>query len=232
LNGSVDEDVGDDDDSPSRPPHMKDLNDVSNWLSAVEPDWDGIGNRSGPTDQTLEDRFDTKLPRLSDYEEFIKSSESYHWLVCKLSQYERLSFGGHNVMDEIGSKLRKRLRAQDSLRKMSIRRPLSNVHVDFVLQWHPLLLVKDNQGQDSLAKVLENTLCLTGSWCEAQAMTVTDYIRQTWPASGEGVICLFEKLLRLTEDQSCTSKTLLRYSITSSLTQSKQVTSPTMVGHY
>jgi hypothetical protein len=207
-NESIDEDVDDDEKVPSKQPHKKDLNDVSNWLNAVEPDWDGLGDRTHPTDldQTLEDEIDTKLPRLSEYKEFIKSSESYRWLVCKLRQHERLSFGEHNFMDEIGSRIRKELRAQVSLRKMSIRKAQPEVHVRFNLQWHPKLQVKDYKNQRTPLGVLENTLCLTGSWCEAQAMTVADYMRQTWSTTGEAVVCLFEKLMCLPIDYASTSK--------------------------
>jgi hypothetical protein len=211
-NESVEEDVDNNDGVPSRQPHMKDHNEISDWLSTVVSNWDGVGARMDPIgqNQALEGQFDSKLPRLSDYKEFIKNSESYHWLVCKLRQYEQLSFGDHNVMDEIGTKFRKELRAEDSLRKMSTRKPLPEVHVDFDLQWHPQLQVKDHKKQHPLSGVLEKTLCLTGTWCVAQAVTVTDYMRQTWPITGEAVVCLFEKLIRLTQDQPYTSKTFLQ----------------------
>jgi hypothetical protein len=208
-NESVDEDADNEDEVSSRLPHMKDLNEVSDWLSTVEPDWDGLGSRLDPTYENSEDRSAEKLPNLSEYEEFIKSSESYRWLLCKLRQHELLSFGEQNVMDEIGSKLRKELRAQDSLRKMSIRRPLYSVQVNFVLPWGPRKHIEDGMNEDPLSTILDKTLCITGSWCEAQAMTVAEYIRQTWPVTGETVICLFEKLMQLTEDQTYTSKMYL-----------------------
>jgi hypothetical protein len=204
-NESVDEDVNKDDEIQSRQPHMKDRNEVSDWLSTIEQDLDGAGAQMDQN-HTLEDVYDMRLPQLSDYEEFIKSSESYRWLLCKLRQNQRLCFGEHNAMDEIGSRIRKEIRAQESLRKMSIRRPLSNVQVDFVLQWHPRLQIKDHENQHIPSNVLENTLCLTGSWCEAQAMTVKDYMLQTWPITGEVILCLFENLLCLPKDYTNTSK--------------------------
>ena len=54
----------------------------------------------------------------------------------------------------------------------------------FLLDWTPHQFI-EKQGYDNLPsdKVLDHVICLTGTWRQAQAMTVSEYMAQTWPAT-------------------------------------------------
>ena len=132
-------------------------------------------------------------PRLKDYKDFVQPSESYRWLLSKIIQHSQLSWTDRNAMGEIGTRTQHDLRLREPRRKMSHRRPLSVARVDFPLTWHPCQFIEDTKKVTFLAN-LERTVCITGSWTEAQATTITNYMRQTWPVSCE---CLLELLSNL-----------------------------------
>jgi hypothetical protein len=185
------DDVESDDEVTHRKPHLKPDSDVSDWVDSI-----GFSTDFGPSEGSQLDTDQGNLPGLSEYKVFVKSSESYRWLVSRLWQHGRLSFGDRDTKSDIGSGFRERLRALESLRKMSTRRPLSKVHAKFLLQWHPTNYLEDH-GQDRLfPRTLDDILCVTGSWYEAQATTIAEYMRQTWPVTGEAVIKLFEQLVQ------------------------------------
>ncbi|RSL51069.1 hypothetical protein CEP54_011613 [Fusarium duplospermum] len=79
-------------------------------------------------------------------------SDAYRWLLAKILQHDRLSFGGTKV---------------------------------------------------PFKEALPKMLCLVGSWDEAQALTVADYMNQTWPESGQPLITLLQELVSLPEGEEC-----------------------------
>jgi hypothetical protein len=200
---SDNDDVEPDHEEPHRRPHFKSHSEVSDWINSAES-----GTSLGPVSEELREKTPQELeqpsvPQLSDYKVFIESSESYRWLVSRFRQHRQLSNGDRDTKSDVGSSLRERLRTQEALRKMSHRRPLSKVVVEFVLQWHPKSHVDDQGDDQPMPKTLDNILCLTGSWYEAQATTIADYMRQTWPVTGEAVVSLFRQLMNVSGEETC-----------------------------
>lgn len=149
---------------------------------------------------------DDILPQLPHYEEFIRDSDAYQWLLSKICQHSLLTFQEPNAMLEIGTKIRNQLRAQEPLRKMSSRKPPSMVKMTFHLDWNPVRFMHDAGFAPPYEEALERVVCLTGSWNEAQATTVRDYMDQTWPRSGHTLITLIQTLLSFPEGQECSCK--------------------------
>ncbi|KAH6892893.1 hypothetical protein B0T10DRAFT_509295 [Thelonectria olida] len=137
------------------------------------------------------------------YEEFIRESDAYHWLLTRIRQYSQLTFEISDVMLEIGTKIRNELRTQTTLHKMSSREPPSLVAMTFDLDWNPSRFMHEHGLTLPLEEALRKTLCLTGSWNEAQAATVLDYMDQTWPHSGRALIALLQKLVCAAEGEEC-----------------------------
>ncbi|KAK4078282.1 uncharacterized protein Triagg1_3298 [Trichoderma aggressivum f. europaeum] len=142
------------------------------------------------------------LPQLLDYEQFIRVSDAYQWLLTKIRQHGLLTFQAPNAMLEIGTKIRNHLRAQEPLRKMSSRRPLSMVKMTFYFDWNLDRSMRDTRSSPQCEDALGRMVCLTGSWNEAQATTVQDYVDQTWPRSGD-LMTLMQTLLATPEGQEC-----------------------------
>lgn len=183
-----------------RPPFVKPQAMLNEWLNHV-PDF---ANGEDEGEETLQTQFD--LPQLPDYEAFVGDSEAYRWLVTKICQHERLAFANNDTMTKIGSKIRDELRTQGSSRKMSHRAPLSTAKIQFRFDWHPAVFFRDQKLTNAPSDILDIVLCITGSLCEAQAMTVSEYVRQTWPVTGEAVLNLFNQLLCLPQDHQNTRR--------------------------
>lgn len=201
--GSVSEGSDLTDGIQQRRPHGLHPDDVSTWV-------DNTSDKIKPEDMHVDpevsyDEYDAaKLPRLSDYENFIQSSRSYSWLICELNQHEKLSpMGSDAAISKIGSTIRDHFRAQMCSRKMSNRRPISGLQVDFVIPWSHSRSAWWKIPHSTSSSILDKLLCITGSKCEAQAMTVKAYMRQTWPTTEDVVTRLFERLLLLEDNRSC-----------------------------
>ncbi|KAH6968063.1 hypothetical protein DER45DRAFT_477375 [Fusarium avenaceum] len=202
---------GESDELPGRTPFSKPRIMVMQWVGNVETSPIAAEESPQLMDIDLEKHITT---RLSSYRSFIKKSEAYHWLLNKIRQYDQLDFQNAEAMLEIGSKIRSKLRAQEPLRKMSSRKPLSLVKMTFNLDWDPIRFMKDAGIGFLFDQQFPNVLCLTGSWNEAQALTVAEYTSQTWPKSGQALISLLQELLSHAENIESAGQTPDRWKIT------------------
>ncbi|PGG95740.1 hypothetical protein AJ79_09893 [Helicocarpus griseus UAMH5409] len=184
---------GENDELSKRQSFEKPSDIVSKWLSGLEASED---IQDAPEDIGGDSRVPFQLP---DYEKFIKQSDAYQWLLFKIHQHGRLTFGDPDLMCGIGVRVQNQLRAQEPLRRISRRRP-SLVRMTFNLDWNPVQFIQDR----SLAShALDKVLCLTGSWDEAQAATVAEYMGQTWPVTGKHIITLLQELISLPVGREC-----------------------------
>jgi hypothetical protein len=202
-NDSIDEDDGTEVEEADQQPFFKTRAAFDEWL-------ENISNSANDKDgaETLHQQYaeGTYLSQLPDYVAFIGGSEAYRWLVTKICQHERLSFADDDIMSKIGSTIRDELRTQEPLRKMSHRAPLSTVEIQFKFDWNPGLFLKDRELTNNPFTVLDSIFCITGSLREAQAMTVSEYVQQTWPVTGETILRLFNQLLYLPQDHQNSRK--------------------------
>lgn len=179
---------------------------VEQWIGNIETSPETYEElRPSTEDDHVQDgiEYDEGLPRQPHYEEFIRKSDAYQWLLTKIHQHGLLTFEESNAMEEIGTKIRDRLQAQGPLRKMSRRKPPSTVKMTFKLDWNPACSTRNRSFAPPYEAALERVLCLTGSWNESQATTVRDYMDQTWPRSGHALIALIQSLLSIPQGQEC-----------------------------
>ncbi|KAL7914184.1 hypothetical protein GGI35DRAFT_490474 [Trichoderma velutinum] len=166
--------------------------------------WNNIEHEHGPKESLPSQAHGPEiLSQLLHYEQFITVSDAYQWLLTKIRQHSLLTFQEPNTMLEIGTTIRNRLRAQEPLRKMSSRKPLSVVEMTFYFDWKLDRSMPDAGPSPPCEDALGRMVCLTGSWNEAQAATVRDYMEQTWPRSGHVLITLMQTLLSTPEGQKC-----------------------------
>lgn len=98
-------------------------------------------------------------------------------------------------MAAISDAIRSQLLSQPALRHVSHLSPPTTVKVVFSLKWNPHRFWKD-QGYDiSPAEVIDHVVCLTGAWQHAEAMTVAEYMAQTWPNTYQPLLSLLKKAL-------------------------------------
>jgi hypothetical protein len=195
-----------DDELSKRQAFKKPPDILSEWINKIEP----LAPKPGELEQAIndsyvQDDFDKVSSRLIDYEKFVRQADAYQRLLLKILQPRQLAWEDTNLISNIGSKIQNRLRAQGPLHRIS-RRRASLVRMTFNLDWNPIRYFRD-QGSALLAPdILERVICLTGTWNEAQATTVVEYIRQTWPITGEHTISFIQQLIALPEGEELTCK--------------------------
>lgn len=76
----------------------------------------------------------------------------------------------------------------------------------FLIDWDPISFLREQQYQGSLHETIEKVITLTGSTKNAQALTTLEYLRQTWPTTGEHILQLVKDVLREPQGQKHTRK--------------------------
>ncbi|KAL3482183.1 hypothetical protein BJX99DRAFT_252899 [Aspergillus californicus] len=187
------------DESPRSSSFKKPQDLVSDWINNVEHN-SPFEEGSDLNENYPEDSKDPFLSELPNYEKFIRESDAYQWLLLKLRQHGQLPLSEFTSVSEIGTMVWKSLRVQKPLHRISRRRG-SLVAMEFQLDWTPMSYLNDIAfaSSDSFP---ERVLCLTGTQSEAQATTVIEYLRQTWPVSGEHTIRIIRQLISLPRGQN------------------------------
>jgi hypothetical protein len=148
---------------------------------------------------------------MPQYRQFIQDSSAYRWLLAKLKQHNRLTCEKPNIMDEIGMAIRNKLKTTESLRKMSRNRAPVPIGMTYTVNWDLLGCMRNRGIPSPFSAALPNILCLTGTWDEAQATTVIEYMDQTWPQSGRALIALLQTLLSALEEEGVLCYELWRW---------------------
>ncbi|KAF5537332.1 hypothetical protein FPHYL_12752 [Fusarium phyllophilum] len=139
------------------------------------------------------------LSQMPKYRQFIQGSNAYRWLLTKIDQHRQLSCEEPSIINRIGVSIRDELKAQVSHRKMSRSQVPVWFKMTYILKWDLMRFMRSTGISSDFADALPNILCLTGSWNEAQATTVAEYMEQTWPQSGGDIITLLQEILSVWE---------------------------------
>lgn len=180
-----------DSDDEERLPFLKSKDYLSNWINGLSE------YEHDRTQQELNDEDGGKPHpfQLSDYKAFVHQSDAYQWLLSRISRHDRLSFGTPDITTEIGDQILTQLQSHDRLHTMSRHKPSPLASMTFHLDWAPQVFIR-SLGLDPLCpNILQRILCLTGTWREAQAMTVSEYLHQTWPVTAKLVESIMQELI-------------------------------------
>ncbi|KAF5636038.1 hypothetical protein F52700_5352 [Fusarium sp. NRRL 52700] len=139
------------------------------------------------------------LSQMPQYRQFIQGSEAYRWLLTKISQQSRLSCEEPSLMDRIGNTIRNQFKEHIPHHKMSRKKSSVRFEVTYSLRLDVIGLMKGSGISSSFDKAFPDILCLTGSWDEAQAITIAEYMEQTWPHSGRAILTLLQGLISIIE---------------------------------
>ncbi|KAF4443145.1 hypothetical protein F53441_11544 [Fusarium austroafricanum] len=141
-----------------------------------------------------------------------QASQAYKWLLTKIGQHNRLWCDKPSILHKIGTELRNKLKTQPPFHKIGTSRPSTSVEMTYSLPWDLLGFMQSSGISRPFAKALPNILCLTGNWDQAQALTVAEYMKQTWPQSGSTVITRLQELLCNIEGEKAESYTISGHS--------------------
>ncbi|MBE3045241.1 hypothetical protein IMZ48_22350 [Candidatus Bathyarchaeota archaeon] len=97
----------------------------------------------------------------------------------------------------IGADIRAKL-----LEHPALHNPQATVSTSFLLEdWTPRHFIEKQAYDLPYEKILDHVICVTGTWRNAQAMTVAEYMAQTWPRTSQGLLALMNNVLSGTTAQ-------------------------------
>ncbi|KFZ11289.1 hypothetical protein V502_07623 [Pseudogymnoascus sp. VKM F-4520 (FW-2644)] len=180
----------------SSPEGMSLLDKMNMWDKSSEIDtvtgnvelFEGVGDDDGEI---------TNEVGLSIYHGIVLKSPSYEWLLSSLRNEFSLQWGSRQPRIMVEN-IRQRILDRLPTGTISKRRPLSACEVTFDLQWDDTM---DRQNGGLFAKLLTSEILLselitvTGCQKESQALTIEQYMRQTWPANGLQLLNVLQKAI-------------------------------------
>ncbi|KAK6501959.1 hypothetical protein TWF481_009777 [Arthrobotrys musiformis] len=129
------------------------------------------------------------------YKDFMLKTRAFEWLVGRLKREALLTNSTEiNYMDIVGEAILQHLPLPTL--KVSKNTSAQAFKALFATGWNPLEFVYAQDYATEPFEAIEKAITLTGSIEDAQAVTCAEYLRQTWPSIGEGLLGLFEKAMR------------------------------------
>ena len=138
---------------------------------------------------------DLDFPNLGEYERVIPKSEAYKWLLSRIDSHAQLEAQGENCLIDIGDEIRAQVMLQKAFLDAGRRSGPPIVQIIFHLDWDIERFETSQEFSLPLSKILDHVICLTGTCKQAQAMTVAEYMNQTWPLTNESFRALVKKRL-------------------------------------
>jgi hypothetical protein len=142
---------------------------------------------------------------LSAHRDLISASPAYRWLLATLRRESLLEVESSNSMEDVKQTILSSLKASQ---KISRSRSAEAFRATFLVNWDPIAFLKEQLYKEDLEEAIEKVITLTGSAKNAQALTTLQYLRQTWPITGEHVLQLVKNVLREPRGQKYTGECL------------------------
>lgn len=129
-----------------------------------------------------------ELPTLRDY---LVNSSAYDWLQDALSREIILQPANPDIRNGI----RKATFSLLPPGRVSRFRDAQSYNVVFEMDWDPKSFVKGQGYEEPFSDAIGMAITLTGSSQDAQALTVDQYLSQTWPSIGKHIMRIIQEVL-------------------------------------
>ena len=175
-------------DEACRLPFRRDEADVDDWLKQIgseHPHEDNLGLADDEVD----------LPNLADYEQFISDSRAYRWLLSRIDSHSQLEVRCENRMASIAADIRSQLLSHPTLRRVTRAAAPAITKAIFSLDWNLHQFFAEQEYMLPPEKVFDHVICLAGTHQQAQAMTIAEFLEQTWPQNHGPLISLLKMAL-------------------------------------
>jgi hypothetical protein len=152
--------------------------------------------RDAEYDPLPEQQIDESLPEpwdRADYHSLVSKSSAYEWLLGRLRVELKLIPTGPNTMESIRTTI---LASLLPVWRISDKRPPQPAKASFEMDWDPIGFIAEQDYLLAPEEVIETALTLTGTLEDAQATTCVEYLRQTWPRTGEHTLQLVKLTLQ------------------------------------
>ncbi|KAI1753776.1 hypothetical protein F4782DRAFT_545546 [Xylaria castorea] len=134
----------------------------------------------------------TPAPMLLGYRDFVFHTEAYEWLLAGLQREFRLTSTEPNTIQTIRQSITSFL---PLTHRVSRKTSLESYRVRFDLDWNPLAFLVQQQYAVKPAEAVLGAITVTGTCQDAQAATCLEYMKQTWPLTGELTLKLIKQAL-------------------------------------
>ncbi|KAI0104994.1 hypothetical protein GGR51DRAFT_200467 [Nemania sp. FL0031] len=138
----------------------------------------------------------------NNYRHFLMNTPAYQWLISEIGKEGRLLRADHDIMEDVKAIV------LQCLPSPSDGAPLQRHKGTFELQWDPLLFFKEQRFKGNLTDVFGGAITITGSGSDAQALTVRDYLSQTWPTTCESILQLVANTIHNTTNYAASIELL------------------------
>ena len=176
---------------------------VKDWLELYSMERDGgyptecFVGVSDPLDDILEgESEEPEIPKdLPHYRNFVVRNPAYNWLLSRLERELSLVSAEPNHMQAISDTILKNL-SHGPFQKLSHRKGPHVCDMTFIVNWDPVAFLQEQEYDEQPEVAFERVLTLTGNGTDAQVLTTTQYLSQTWPLVGYEIVDLFKRVIR------------------------------------
>lgn len=143
----------------------------------------------GEVDDFATEDIEEELPEIAAYRNLLSSSAAYEWLLGTIQREIQLNPTAPNAQGSIRDEI---------LKSIPIPRVVSRYdapqicQTTFTLNWDPLGFIIEQEYEKSVEGFLGKIITITGSSCDAQAMTSLQYLQQTWHSYATELLQLVE----------------------------------------
>ncbi|KAI9663001.1 MAG: hypothetical protein M1821_008048 [Bathelium mastoideum] len=150
----------------------------------VENDYSEFNEPVEPQEQ------DTQL-----YQKLTVGTPAHQWLIANLRKELSLKAAYPDVKQQVADAIREKVRAIPKFRHLSRHRVPEPCHATFVIYWDLLGFLQEQEYEYQLGDSLQAAVVLIGDATNGQACTCAQYVRQTWPITGQCTIKLLSDLV-------------------------------------
>ncbi|KAL5091726.1 hypothetical protein Trisim1_002538 [Trichoderma cf. simile WF8] len=151
-----------------------------------------LANSTKPRNQIRDSGHDSSISHIFTQKDRLLKSPAYDWLLATIRNQHFLTSSTPDTMQLIRDRVVKSLPLTS---RVPQGRPPATHNTTFVLDWDPHAFIKNQGYKVNPQEAIETAITLTGSTIDAQALTCSQYMRQTWPSTGEYIVQLVKDVV-------------------------------------
>lgn len=161
--------------------------DIEAWAG------DGVDDLAHPPDWESEDDTAPPMPDTQGYRDVAFESPAFKWLLAAMGRELILTPGSTY---DAAARLRARiLDAFPQKQAISSRSAAPVFTMEFELHWEIGAFMNTQYREKGKQARLGDVITITGTGTDAQALTCSEYLDQTWPCTGAGLLATVQEAL-------------------------------------
>lgn len=165
---------------------------VSNWFAQDDYDIPLLEETIIAFSNEPELGTDDERNQVNRYREWVTRTSAYSWLLAIMRRELALVTQEENILNSIRNEIN---RSFPPVSKISAQRQPDAGTSLFRVNWDLAAFIVEQEYSENNFEAMEEAITLTGSLTDAQALPCIQYLRQTWPLSGEYTFRLLQKLI-------------------------------------